>query len=448
MAHFVNRNHNLSFEMNSKKYLKARPPDCCIYSEDGSQFKIHRELLCQNDFLRKILESAKDCCCSAIEIFCPCSDKELVLLVKFLYTGEIVCDDIDDLTKTIDNLKEIFGFPNELPLWPQDRDIPNDTSNHNVANFIVKEQSSDQPEIICYDENDNNSNLQEPDIDLPNKYSTCCNEKDPLGDAFTTTELPEDQNLENKTSSNLDIPAFSVKERPLEQVKDISTDQGENEISFDSHESENDFQVEHSKCYNENDTATTEGIDFEHGADEKETIAQTDAKKNFQTDAKKNSKARNIEKKFKCDKCDASFLGKQALTYHCDKVHHICNYCKKVFKEKSTMLKHINGVHLKIQPYVCNECEKAFSKKPNLQRHVKLIHLKLQPPKPYICNECEKAFPEKGKFQRHVDSVHLKIKPFKCQYCEHGFGDKRTLQKHILRFHQSLVCRREDETKK
>ena len=159
MARFVNRNHNLLFEMNSKKYMKARPPDCSIYSEDGSQFKIHRELLCQNDFLRKILNGAKDCCCSAIEIFCPCSDKELVLLVKFLYTGEIVCDDIDELTKTIDNLKEIFGFPNELPLWPEDRDIPNDTSNHNVANFGVKEHSSDQPESNFQDENDNNSNF-------------------------------------------------------------------------------------------------------------------------------------------------------------------------------------------------------------------------------------------------------------------------------------------------
>ena len=248
--------------MNSKKYLKARPPDCCIYSEDGSQFKIHREQLCQNEFLSKILDGAKDCCCSVIEIFCPCSDKELVLLVKFLYTGEIVCDNVDDLTKTIDNLKEIFGFPNELPLWPED--IPNDTSNHNLGNSIVKEQSSDQPEIICPDENDNNTNLEEPEIDLPNKYSTCCNEKDPLEDAITNTEIPngfplssEDQNLENDTSSNHSIPAFSIKEKTFDQEKDVSTDQGE--IGFDSQESENDFQVENSKCYNENDT--TEDVD-------------------------------------------------------------------------------------------------------------------------------------------------------------------------------------------
>ena len=34
---------------------------------------------------------------------------------SYIFTGEIVCNDLDDLLKTIDNLKEIFGFPNELP---------------------------------------------------------------------------------------------------------------------------------------------------------------------------------------------------------------------------------------------------------------------------------------------------------------------------------------------
>ena len=53
--------------------------------------------------------------------------------------------------------------------------------------------------------------------------------------------------------------------KPLVQEKDTFTEQGENEIGFDSHESENNIQVEHSKCYNKNDTlgnANTEGVDF------------------------------------------------------------------------------------------------------------------------------------------------------------------------------------------
>ena len=164
---------------------------------------------------------------------------------------------------------------------------------------VVKTESS------CHDENDN-TNLQEPEIDLP-----ICNEKDPLEDATTTTM--------------------------------------------------------------------------------------------GQRDAEKNSKARNIKKKFKCDDCDASFFGRQALTYHTDKTHIKCDYCKKAFKKRSHMLKHINNVHLKLKPYTCYECEKSFSLKGNLQQHVQMIH--------------------------------LKIKPYKCQYCEYSFGYKRTLQKHISCFH-------------
>ena len=153
MAYFVNINHTLIFGTNSKKYLRLHPPDCCLYSEDGSRFEIHKELLGQTAFLRKILDSTKNCCCVAIQILCPCSEKELGLLVKFLYTGKIICDEVDDLDKTIDNLKEIFGFPNELPLWPEENN-----------NFVIKEEPCDQEENIDNDQGENgiDTRSQEP----------------------------------------------------------------------------------------------------------------------------------------------------------------------------------------------------------------------------------------------------------------------------------------------
>ena len=174
MANLKNRNHALTFGSSIKSFLRAKPKDCCLYSEDGSQFKIHKEILGQSEFLRKILDSAKDSCCVAVDIFFPCSHKELSLIVKFLYTGKIVSDDVDDLSKTIENLKEILGFSNELSFWPEDRIIPNDTLlyltlNHNVANLSVKEQPSDQPEN---DENDNDTNLQEPEEPLSMDFVT------------------------------------------------------------------------------------------------------------------------------------------------------------------------------------------------------------------------------------------------------------------------------------
>ena len=71
------KNVSLTFGSNIKKYLRKRPPDYYFFSENGSQFKIHRELLGQNAYLRQILNSAKYCGFAAIEICCPCSDKEL-----------------------------------------------------------------------------------------------------------------------------------------------------------------------------------------------------------------------------------------------------------------------------------------------------------------------------------------------------------------------------------
>ena len=154
MANFLNRNFALTFGSNIKKHLRAKPPDCCLFSESGSEFKIHRELLGQTAFLRKILNSAKDCCVVPIEIFCPCSDKELGIIVEFLYTGKIICDDVDVLLKSIDNLKEIFGFPNELPLWPEDQELANDTSVRKISDFIIKYEQG-QEENIDTDHSDN-----------------------------------------------------------------------------------------------------------------------------------------------------------------------------------------------------------------------------------------------------------------------------------------------------
>ena len=99
------------------KYLKKKPPDCILYSEDGTEFHIHKELLGQTDFLRKIISSAKEKCCEIIEILCPCSREELKHLVEFLCTGEIRCEKkVGPPSKILDNLTKIFGFPENLKI--------------------------------------------------------------------------------------------------------------------------------------------------------------------------------------------------------------------------------------------------------------------------------------------------------------------------------------------
>ena len=89
-------------------YLKNKSPDCILYSQEGSKFRIHKEIFSQTNFLREILSSAKEQCCGTLEILCPCTKTELVHLVNFLYDGEIYCENENDSAEIQENLRKIF----------------------------------------------------------------------------------------------------------------------------------------------------------------------------------------------------------------------------------------------------------------------------------------------------------------------------------------------------
>ena len=221
-------------------------------------------------------------------------------------------------------------------------------------------------------------------------------------------ETTDESYIDENESRNNEIDINTSETEPyFTDVSIIGDNQTENPLNSAVHEENNKNKDLQEPGKNEGIGFLTES-NFDHGSDEIKTTVQTDAEKTSNT--------RKIQKKLRCDRCDASFLSKQALIYHIDKTHFNCDYCKKTFKRKSQLLRHTNHVHLKLQPHMCSECEKAFSVKENLTRHVEL--------------------------------VHLKKKPFKCQYCKHSFGYKQGLKKHIIDIHQSLICRRKDKTKK
>ena len=96
-----------------ESYLKTKSTDCILYSEDGDEFKIHKEVLGQTKLMRDILKSAANCC-NIIEIFCPCPKNELEYVIEFLYTGNITCDEDTDMVEILNNLTDLFGFPLNL----------------------------------------------------------------------------------------------------------------------------------------------------------------------------------------------------------------------------------------------------------------------------------------------------------------------------------------------
>ena len=130
-----------SFENHFDLYLENKSTDCILYSEDGSKFKVHKEMFGQTDFLRKILSSTKDHCCGTIEVICPCSKEELRHLVNFLYDGEIHCEKETDALTIIDNLRKIFDFPRNLNLKYQNEAFF--TSDNNSEAITVTEEVSE-----------------------------------------------------------------------------------------------------------------------------------------------------------------------------------------------------------------------------------------------------------------------------------------------------------------
>ena len=50
--------------------IKLQPPDCSLFSEEGFEIPIHKEVLYQTKFLQEIVKSM-DCCCCKVELFFP-----------------------------------------------------------------------------------------------------------------------------------------------------------------------------------------------------------------------------------------------------------------------------------------------------------------------------------------------------------------------------------------
>ena len=71
----------------------------------------------QTEFLRAIMESAKHNCCEPLEIFIPHTTKDdFVPIIKFLYSGQIPCQDTQKSSQILTNLTQIFGFPSKMRL--------------------------------------------------------------------------------------------------------------------------------------------------------------------------------------------------------------------------------------------------------------------------------------------------------------------------------------------
>ena len=136
-------------------YFKKKSKDCILYSEDGTGFAIHKELLGQTEFLRKVISTASNYCCNRIEIICPCTKEELEKLVHFLYHGEIQCENVFESFKSQEDLSKIFGFPEDFNVECQIATLLDDPALSSIFDVALYEEiiNTENLEIIAQSSN-------------------------------------------------------------------------------------------------------------------------------------------------------------------------------------------------------------------------------------------------------------------------------------------------------
>ena len=149
------------------EYLKSKPPDCSLFSKDGFEFPIHKELLYQTNLMRDMVKNNQLCHCSKIDIIVPdLARKKLEQIVHFLKTGELRSDKtaISDL---LVDLTELFGFPKKIDMvfeFPKtnnmekikDKEEEFEEIIHNDVKLENQDMKPDPLSICDIDSNQNN----------------------------------------------------------------------------------------------------------------------------------------------------------------------------------------------------------------------------------------------------------------------------------------------------
>ena len=95
---------------NMDTYFKNTPPDCTLFSKNNDEIWVHKELLFQTKYMRDMLKSVSTD--SKIEVICPSlTTEKLKIIVDFLYSGKVFCENQISVSQVSKDLMDLFGFP-------------------------------------------------------------------------------------------------------------------------------------------------------------------------------------------------------------------------------------------------------------------------------------------------------------------------------------------------
>ena len=367
-------------------FYSNKPTDCNLYSEDGNQFKIHREILSQTELMQNLLTSVKESCCQPLEIICPCSKIELSYVVKFLYEGKLKCDSSFNCSNILKILAKVFGFPEKfLHEWQEEFEI-----TENV--FVQPNSESDI----------NNTNIFDGDFDIKNEVDLNPIEEDlihpiiiPLKPKkFNSSDIKQTSQGVKPFKCEICNAGFMKKINMKRHIKVHEKAKPYNCGTCDATFTSKGIMKNHKSTVHE---GKKQNIHFDFG-ENIEICDSSPTEEIMSNSAPIEILSENAAVNLFEQKCKESVTNPRRRS---------CTYCDQTFSNKGNLNRHVRRDH-ESKKFPCTECSKQFATNLNLKCHFNDQHA--EDPKIYHCDFCHKEWTHYFMFKKHKNCA---LKPEK-----------------------------------
>jgi len=476
---------------NLDSYLSLRPPDCSIYSDDGQEFPIHKEILCQTKLMRTVIANARPdgCCCSKLEfVFDSLEKSDLEDIIQFLYSGQILFADQAHAARVLGNLTKYLGFPElvqpdggikqEGIVVDEDLDLTFDYAKVKERQQLIKltnhaSEVHERLEHTCHYCGKEFAHKKGLRRHITNKHEMVHvkNEIDDDPD-FTfgepLTSLHEGSDDESGDTSGQPFvydatrptmvsfpsafPTFDQAPLPKPPKEKKPRTEGPSPSRLpgicphcgeyfkllqahimNKHEEKMGGTCPHCGEYYKR---LQQHISYKHENGRGGVCPQCGV---FYKMLQQHIQAKHtLEKPYKCEQCDYAHATKSGLKQHVLNSHpkdedlKICQVCGASFVSKGNLKQHMEAIHEKKRDFACNVCDAKFYFKHKMEEHVKAKHLG---EKNFKCDKCDMAFGCNSERYHHNLKVHEGVE-FRCHICGKDFAYKKGLRRHIRNVHE------------